>query len=47
MVAVLLAGARDGQRRPALAEAAGLVAAGLRARMRAAVVSLTGPHWDR
>ena len=45
MVAVLVAGARPGQRRPTLGEAADLVASGLRARARAAAAGLANPAW--
>jgi hypothetical protein len=45
MLAVLVAGARPGQRRPTLGEAANLVASGLQARARAAVTGLAGPAW--
>lgn len=45
MLAVLVAGAQPGQRRPSLGEAANLVASGLRARARAAVAGLASPAW--
>ncbi|MEH0934141.1 hypothetical protein [Micromonospora psammae] len=46
MLAVLLAGARPGQRRPSPAEAVDLVAAGLRARLRITARGLTDPAWS-
>ncbi|MBY8874882.1 hypothetical protein K7640_23930 [Micromonospora sp. PLK6-60] len=45
MLAVLLDGARAGQRRPTVAEAANLIGAGLRARLRVGARGLTEPAW--
>jgi len=45
MLAVLVAGARPGQRRPTIGEAANLVVSGLRVRAGAAVTGLAGPAW--
>ncbi|WP_327040946.1 hypothetical protein OG400_26390 [Micromonospora ureilytica] len=45
MVAVLLAGARPGQRRPAVADVRNLVGAGLRARLRVGARGFTEPSW--
>lgn len=45
MLAVLVAGARPGQRRPTLAEAANLVTSGLAARARTAFSGPAGPAW--
>ena len=45
MLAVLVAGARPGQRRPTLGDAANLVASGLRSRAGAAVTALAAPAW--
>ncbi|HEV7708999.1 MAG TPA: hypothetical protein VGP16_12455 [Asanoa sp.] len=45
MLAVLVTGARPGQRWPSLGEAANLVASGLRARAGAAVPAVAGPAW--
>jgi hypothetical protein len=45
MLAVLVAGARPGQRRPSLGEAANLVASGLRARAQEAVAGLASSAW--
>ncbi|MGK5740441.1 hypothetical protein [Micromonospora sp. URMC 103] len=45
MVAVLLAGARPGQRRPAAGEVRDLVGAGLRARLRVGARGFTAPAW--
>lgn len=45
MLAVLIAGARTGQRRPTLGEAANLVVSGLRAHARAAITGLVSPAW--
>ncbi|GIF63533.1 hypothetical protein Ais01nite_15680 [Asanoa ishikariensis] len=46
MLAVLVAGARPGQRRPTLGETANLVASGLRYRAGAASSALTAPAWQ-
>jgi len=45
MLAVLVAGARPGQRRPTVGETANLVAAGLLARVRASVTGFASPAW--
>ncbi|MET7948512.1 hypothetical protein [Micromonospora sp. NPDC005324] len=45
MLAVLLAGARPGQRRPGAADVRNLVGAGLRARLRVGARGLTEPSW--
>jgi hypothetical protein len=45
MLAVLMAGARPGQRHPSPGEAANLVVSGLRARVRATVTGLASPAW--
>ncbi|WP_444947520.1 hypothetical protein [Micromonospora ureilytica] len=45
MLAVLLAGARPGQRRPAVADVRNLVGAGLRARLRVGARGFTEPSW--
>ncbi|MEW2145414.1 hypothetical protein AB0869_21635 [Micromonospora vinacea] len=45
MLAVLLAGARPGQRRPGAAEVRDLVGAGLRARLRVGARGFTEPSW--
>ncbi|MGC4866170.1 hypothetical protein ACLQ3B_12160 [Micromonospora sp. DT53] len=45
MLAVLLAGARPGQRRPAAADVRNLVGAGLRARFRVGARGFTEPSW--
>ncbi|MEU8327467.1 hypothetical protein [Micromonospora sp. NPDC048839] len=45
MLAVLLAGARPGQRRPAAADVRNLVGAGLRARLRVSARGFTEPVW--
>ena len=45
MLAVLLADARPGQRRPTAADAANLVGAGLRARLRVSARGFTEPAW--
>ncbi|MBQ0989505.1 hypothetical protein KBX08_05290 [Micromonospora sp. H61] len=45
MLAVLLAGARPGQRRPAAADVRNLVGAGLRARLRVGARGFTEPSW--
>ncbi|MEV0719186.1 hypothetical protein [Asanoa sp. NPDC050611] len=45
MVAVLVAGARPGQRRPTLGETANLVLSGLRTRAGAAATTVVGPAW--
>ncbi|MEV0428586.1 hypothetical protein [Micromonospora sp. NPDC050495] len=45
MLAVLLAGARPGQTRPDLADAANLIGGGLRARLRVGARGLTEPAW--
>ncbi|MGC4796319.1 hypothetical protein ACLQ3H_19735 [Micromonospora saelicesensis] len=45
MLAVLLAGARPGQRRPATADVRNLVGAGLRARLRVGARGFTEPSW--
>ncbi|MEV0155182.1 hypothetical protein AB0H57_15755 [Micromonospora sp. NPDC050686] len=45
MLAVLLDGARAGQRHPTAAEAANLIGAGLRARLRVGARGLTEPAW--
>ncbi|MEU8255598.1 hypothetical protein AB0C06_15205 [Micromonospora inaquosa] len=46
MLAVLLAGARPGQRRPAAADVRNLVGAGLRARLRVGARGFTEPSWS-
>ncbi|MEU8009821.1 hypothetical protein [Micromonospora parva] len=45
MLAVLLAGARPGQRRPAAVDVRNLVGAGLRARLRVGARGFTEPSW--
>ncbi|MET8094235.1 hypothetical protein [Micromonospora sp. NPDC005220] len=45
MLAVLLAGARPGQRRPAAADVRNLIGAGLRARLRVGARGFTEPSW--
>ncbi|WP_319460165.1 hypothetical protein [Micromonospora sp. RTP1Z1] len=45
MLAVLLADARPGQRRPTAADAANLIGAGLRARLRVSARGFTEPAW--
>ncbi|GAA4712573.1 hypothetical protein [Phytohabitans rumicis] len=45
MLAVLVAGAEPGQRRPTLGESANLIASGLGARLRAAVPGFANPSW--
>ncbi|MEU7800237.1 hypothetical protein AB0B10_13270 [Micromonospora arborensis] len=45
MLAVLVASARPGQRRPAAGDALNLVGAGLRARLRVSARGFTGPTW--
>ncbi|MCG5440927.1 hypothetical protein PSH25_005695, partial [Micromonospora sp. PSH25] len=45
MLAVLLAGARPGQRRPGAAEVRNLAGAGLRARLRVGARGFTEPSW--
>lgn len=45
MLAVLLADARPGQRRPALGDALNLIGAGLRARLRVTARGFTEPAW--
>ncbi|MBM0204938.1 hypothetical protein JNW90_19115 [Micromonospora sp. STR1s_5] len=45
MLAVLLAGARPGQRRPGAADVRNLVGAGLRARLRVGARGFTEPSW--
>lgn len=45
MLAVLVAGARPGQRRPTVGETANLVAAGLLARVRASATGFASPAW--
>ncbi|GGO32107.1 hypothetical protein [Micromonospora parathelypteridis] len=45
MLAVLVAGARPGQRRPAAGDAMNLVGAGLRARLRVGARGFTGSTW--
>ncbi|GAA1862178.1 hypothetical protein [Asanoa iriomotensis] len=45
MVAVLVAGARPGQRRPTPGETVNLIASGLRTRAGAAMTSMVGPAW--
>ncbi|MDG4757422.1 hypothetical protein [Micromonospora sp. WMMD710] len=45
MLAVLIAGARPGQRRPAAADVRNLVGAGLRARLRVGARGFTEPSW--
>jgi hypothetical protein len=45
MLAVLVTGARPGQRRPTVGETANLVVSGLRARAQAAVTDFVNPAW--